>query len=145
MKYTTELTINLPRKRVIELFDNSENLKKWQMGLVRFEPMEGSPGKAGAKTRLVYQMGKREVVMEEEIIENALPDSIHFVFRSDGVENDNKSYFSSATKETTLWRQENEFNMKGFWGFIATIAPGMFKKQTLRDMNRFKDFAEGEK
>ena len=144
MEYTTEVTINLPLKRVVELFDSSENLKKWQPGLLNIEPVSGEPGKPGAKTRLVYQMGKREVSMEEEMLEYNLPDSIHFVFRSTSVVNTNKNYFSSTAEGHTLWRQENEFNMKGFLGLMGFFAPGMFRKQTLSDMNRFKEFAEGQ-
>ena len=33
MKYTTEVTIELPREQVIPLFDSTENLYKWQEGL----------------------------------------------------------------------------------------------------------------
>jgi len=29
MRYQTEITINLPRARVIELYDNPDNLPKW--------------------------------------------------------------------------------------------------------------------
>ena len=55
MKYTTEVEINLPRAKVIELFDNPENLNKWQTGLVSFEHTEGEPGKEGAKSQLKYR------------------------------------------------------------------------------------------
>jgi hypothetical protein len=37
MKYTSEVTIGLPRERVIELFDSSENLSRWQPDLRRAE------------------------------------------------------------------------------------------------------------
>lgn len=145
MEYKTELTINLPLARVIELFDDSENLKKWQVGLMNVEHLEGTPGQAGAKTRLVYEMGKKEVIMEEEIIENNLPESIHFVFRSGTTTvNQNKNFFSETAEGHTLWRQENEFQMKGFWALMTFIAPGMFKKQTHGDMVRFKTFAEAQ-
>ena len=30
MKYTTEIIIDLPRSKVIELFDSTENMYKWQ-------------------------------------------------------------------------------------------------------------------
>jgi hypothetical protein len=33
MNYTCEVVIDLPRDRVIELFDNPQNLTKWQPGL----------------------------------------------------------------------------------------------------------------
>ena len=46
MKYTAEIRIALPRNKVIELFDNSANLYKWQPGLKRVTQLEGKPGGA---------------------------------------------------------------------------------------------------
>ena len=31
--YSAEIVINLPRSRVIELFDDADNMFKWQPGL----------------------------------------------------------------------------------------------------------------
>ena len=36
MKFIVEITINLPRDRVITLFDSTENLYKWQPDLISF-------------------------------------------------------------------------------------------------------------
>ena len=44
MEYQTESMINLPRLRVIELFDNPDNLLKWQPGLKSFKLVEGEAG-----------------------------------------------------------------------------------------------------
>ena len=44
MKYTCEITIDLPRERVVEIFDDSEKLPKWMPGLKRFEHLSGDPG-----------------------------------------------------------------------------------------------------
>jgi len=144
MKYQTEVIIGLPRERVVELFDSIENLKKWQPDLLRLDHLEGSPGKAGAKSNLVYETKKGERVMEEEIIENNLPESMHFIYRLGSVENRNMNFFSSTADGNTLWRQDNEFNMKGFMACLGFFAPGMFRKETLRSMKAFKDFAEGQ-
>ncbi|MFT5053779.1 MAG: hypothetical protein ACI97X_000799 [Oceanospirillaceae bacterium] len=59
MQFSCSVEIALPLARVIELFDNSDNLMKWQDGLVSFEHLEGEPGKPGAKSKLVFQNGKR--------------------------------------------------------------------------------------
>ena len=59
--------INLPREKVIELFDNPDNMKHWQLGLVSFENISGTPGEVGTKSRLKYKMGKRDVEMVETI------------------------------------------------------------------------------
>ncbi|MCY1660222.1 SRPBCC family protein [Chryseobacterium sp. SL1] len=44
MKYTSEIEINSPVDRVIELFDNPNNMDKWMKGLQSFEPISGKPG-----------------------------------------------------------------------------------------------------
>ena len=44
MHYSVDIEIDLPRDRVIELFDSTENLYKWQRGLQSFEHIEGEPG-----------------------------------------------------------------------------------------------------
>lgn len=37
---------------------------------------------------------------------------------------------------------DNEFKRTGFMKLLTTFMPGSFKKQTLADMKRFKEFAE---
>jgi hypothetical protein len=43
-EYTVEIEIALPRHRVIELFDNPNNLVRWQTGLQSVEHISGEPG-----------------------------------------------------------------------------------------------------
>ena len=52
MKYQNEIEIDLPVNKVVELFDNPENLKRWMPGLQSFEHISGTPGQPGAKSRL---------------------------------------------------------------------------------------------
>ena len=70
MKYTCEILINLPRARVLELFDSSENLKKWQPGLLSLTHLDGKPGEEGARSELVYEGRKGDLVMIETILNN---------------------------------------------------------------------------
>ena len=145
MKYTTEIEINLPRKRVIELFDNPDNITKWQSGLISFEHVEGEAGQEGAKSNLKYKMGKREIEMVETITKRNLPDEFFGTYETKGVWNEVKNYFTSESENTTKWRLDTEFKGTGFMKIMMYFAPGMFKKQTLKTMNDFKNFAENEK
>ena len=52
MKYRTTITIDLPRERMIQLFDNPATMKELQPSLISFEPISGTPGQLGAKSRL---------------------------------------------------------------------------------------------
>ena len=87
MKYSLELVINLPRDRLVELFDNQENVKKWQPDLVTFEHKSGEAGKVGAESRLVYRMGKGEQEMIETIVARNLPEEFSATYEADGVWN----------------------------------------------------------
>ena len=145
MRYTCSVTIDLPREKVIELFDSTENLYKWQDGLKSVEHLEGEPGQPGAKSRLTYDMRGREVQMTEAVINRDLPDELSFVYESRNVWNSCVNTFVDMAPGITEWKMESEFRCGGMMKLMTLLAPGAFKKQTLKDMNRFKSFAEGAK
>ncbi len=61
---TVSIEIDLPRYRVIALFDSPENLFKWQTGLQSFERLSGEPGHPGGKSKLVFLLPIREPAEE---------------------------------------------------------------------------------
>lgn len=144
MKYTTEIELNLPLNRVIELFDNPQNMPKWQPGLISFEHIEGNPGREGAQSKLKYKMGKREIEMIETIIIRNLPHEFSGTYKAPGVFNLVKNYFSEAGPDKTRWIVKNEFAFQGIMGLWGLLMPGMFKKQSFKYMQQFKEFAEKE-
>jgi uncharacterized protein YndB with AHSA1/START domain len=141
MKYTTEITINLPRERVVSLMDDPANLKKWQPTLQTFEHIEGEPGTVGAKTKLVYNEKGRKMEMVETITSHNLPDELAMKFEASGVHNVSESHFYDAG-DKTKWIMENEFQFSGFMVLIGLFMRGAFPKETRASMQRFKDFAE---
>jgi len=142
MKFTVEIKINLARNKIIELFDSTENLKKWQPGLLSFEHQSGTPGEVGAKSRLQYKMGKREIEMVETITVKNLPDEFSGIYEAKGVRNEVKNYFYKVDKNTNKWVSENEFRCSGFIKIIAFFMPGSFKKETMKYLEYFKEFTE---
>ena len=143
MRYKEEITLNLPRERVIELFDSFENLKKWQEGLVEVEHLSGEPGKPGAQTRLLYDMGKRKLEMIETITTRNMPDEFSGTYDAKGVHNIVRNTFYPKG-ETTRWLLDCEFQFRGFMRIMAFfMGQGRFRKQTRKGMESFKHFAEG--
>ena len=143
MKYTTEIIIDLPREEVIRTLDNPENMKHWQKGLVGYKLIQGTPGKEGAKMELEYQMGKRNVTMVETIMKNQFPDEFHAHYDAKGVHNEQRNYFYELDGNKTKWVSDSMFKFAGFgMKLIAFLMPGAFKKQSLKYLNDFKDFAE---
>jgi len=143
VEYTCEIEIDLPQARVIELFDDADNLKEWQEGLVSFTHRSGEAGQPGAVSDLVFQMGKRKIEMVETIERRNLPEEFTAIFTAKGVWNRNANFFE-ARGDKTIWLQKNEFRCTGIMMRLMTVLmPGMFKKQSLKYMVAFKAFAEG--
>jgi hypothetical protein len=144
MKYTNEVEINKPIQKVIELFDNPANMPKWQPGFISMEPISGTPGQNGAKSRLKYKMGKRDVEMIETITQRNLPAEFHGTYEVKGVYTIQKNYFTSPGENKTKWISESEFKFSGMMKLIAWLMPGAFKKQSQKYLDLFKAFAEKE-
>ncbi len=145
MKYTTAIDINLPRSRVIELFDSFENMYKWMPDLISHEHMSGESGHPGAKTKLLYKMGNREIEMIETITKRNLPDEFDSTYEAKGVFNVVTNRFEEITPDKTRWISDNEFKFSGFMAIMGWLMPGSFKKQSFKYLQLFKEFAEGEK
>lgn len=142
MKYTTETNINKPIDIVVELFDNPDNMSKWMDGLQSFEHLSGTPGQPGAKSKLKFKMGKREIEMIETITVRDLPDEFSGTYEAEGVYNIVKNKFAKISEDKTKYITENEFQFKGFMKIIGFLMPNAFKKQSMKYLNDFKKFAE---
>jgi carbon monoxide dehydrogenase subunit G len=142
MKYNMEIEIDLPVNKVIELFDNPENLKHWQPGLQSFEHISGTPGQPGAKSRLKYKMGKREVELIETITIRNLPEEFSGTYEAKGVLNIIKNKFVSLPGGKTRYITEQEFNFEGIMKLVGFVMPGAFRKESFKYLKQFKEFAE---
>ena len=143
MHYSVTVEINLPRERVIELFDNPDNMPNWQPSLLSFTHLTGEAGQAGATSELKYQMGKREITMIETITERNLPDVFSGTYETKGVWNQVSNHFVELNGKT-MWTMNTVFKCTGMLRIMAWLMPGMFKKQTTADMLSFKAFAESQ-
>jgi hypothetical protein len=141
MKYTTEVTIERPRDQVIPLFDSTENLYKWQEGLQQMELLEGEAGQEGAVSKLVYETRRGRLEMTETITRRKLPDEFSGVYRARGVHNEVQNFFTEKDG-TTRWTMVNVFKFKGLMALLAPFMQGVFRSNTLLNMERFKNFAE---
>lgn len=143
MKYTTEVTINVPRDKVVALFDNPDNMEKWQEGFVSMTHVSGEHGQAGMVSNLKYNTRGREMELTETIESRDLPDEFIAIYEAKGVWNRHENYFYDQGDQTR-YVTTSEFKCTGFIRIMAFFMPGMFKKETLKQMNAFKAFAESQ-
>lgn len=143
MNYTLDIVIDKPRYEVVKLFDNPDNMKYWQKGLLSFEHLTGEPGKPGAESLIRYKMGKRDIEMIETISYNNFPDEFHSSYLANGVLNIQKNYFKEEDGKTR-WVSESEFKFKGFMKLMSLfMGKKAFSRQSYEFMEDFKSFAEG--
>ena len=142
MKYTSEVTIDIPRARVIDLFDSTENMYKWQVGLKSFKLVSGDPGQEGAISEMVYEGRKGDLAMTEIITKRNLPDEFHGIYKARGVNNEMYNYFQESAPGSTIWRTVSVFRFRGLMALMAPFMKAAFKNSTLMNMERFKAFAE---
>jgi hypothetical protein len=141
--YTAEIEIELPRDRVIELFDNSDNVFKWQNGLQSFDHVEGEPGQPGAVSKLVYDDGKHRIELTETVTKRNLPDEFDGTYEWSSGMNTLNNRFIEIGPNRTKWESTCEYEFRGFMlKLMGIFAPGMFRKQNLKFMENFKRFAE---
>lgn len=142
MKYSNEIILEVPLDKVIVLFDSEENMFKWQPELISFEHQSGEKGEVGAKSRLLYKMGKREVEMIETITVKNLPKEFSATYEAKGVWNEMKNYFEAIDEQSTRWISESHFKFSGFMKVMAFFMGNSFKKQSQQYLDNFKEFAE---
>jgi len=148
MKFTCSVEINLPVDEVVELFDSTENLIEWQDGFVKFEPISGAPREEGSKAKMIYMMGKSGQEMEiiETINVKNLPEEMTGLYEHKHMVNTMTTRFKEISTNKTLYEAEIEYTK--LIGFVpklmAFLMPGLFKKQTQKWLNQFKEFAERE-
>ena len=143
MKYASETEINLPVEKVLELFDSVENLKHWQPGFLSFEHISGTPGEVGAKSKLKYKSGGRVIEMVETITKKNLPHEFNGTYEAKGVYNTIENKFTRISSAKTKWSFSCEFIFNSLlMKLFAFLFSGMFKKQSVKTLHNFKNFAE---
>ncbi|WP_298903542.1 SRPBCC family protein [uncultured Psychroserpens sp.] len=143
MKYITEIKVKVPLDEFIKKMDNVENMKHWQRGLVSAEHISGNPGELGAKIKLRYKFGRRNMELIETITKRNFPNEFHANYTSKSVHNVQRNYFEKTSDGFTKWTSKSEFlPLNLVMRIMLFLMPSSFKKQTLKYMQDFKNFAE---
>lgn len=147
MKFIFTAEINQPINKVVELFLNQDNLKQWQKELLSYENIGGITGDVGAKTKLIY----KSVTIIETIISKNLPSEVigyyeHMAGERTVMTHNTSHRFRQLSKTQTLF--ELEMQEVKFLGFLPKIMSklmgGMFEKYHQKQVDQFKEFAEGQ-
>ena len=144
MQFSCTVDIDQPIEKVIELFDNPDNMKEWQDGFVSFKHLSGSPGEVGSTSVITYENRGKPFELIETIMVRNLPHEFSGMYEHKSMTNTMQNIFTTLENGNTRWTANIEYTkMKGLMlKILTTFMPSMFKKQVQKWMNQFKDFAE---
>ena len=143
MKYSLETTIDKPRAEVWKIFDDPNNMEKWQPSLVKIERLAGIAGQPGSVAKLSYKTGEREFSLIEKVTHRQEPERLDGIYENEFADNSIKNTFLEKGLNETLWKVEVEFKFKTIlMRLISPFVKKRFVANTQRDMERFKALVE---
>jgi carbon monoxide dehydrogenase subunit G len=146
MNYTYEIEINAPLEKVVKLAGDPANRMSWMDGIESYEPVSGTPGEVGSKSKMVFKTGNMKMTMVGTVVANNLPQSFTESIDASNLTSTAISKFVAAGVDKTKYISEQNFVFKGLLNkIVGFLLQGEFKKQTLRHMEGFKRFAEQQK
>jgi uncharacterized protein YndB with AHSA1/START domain len=144
MKHKTEVLIDADRATVWRLFDDSDNMSKWQPTLKSFTHKSGTPGQPDSISDLVYDENGREVAMTETITARRDQEFLGGTYESKWGNVIVFNHFEETTDGKTLWKSNVNYVFKGFMKILAIFMRKSICGRTDTDMNRFKLMVETE-
>ena len=142
MKYTISNTIDKPLAVVASKFMEPDGALQWMEGLQKIERLSDKPYEVGAKSRFHSMHKNRKFVIEETILEQNMPHQIKFGFTSSMGYNEVEMVFEKINDESTKQINKTYFQFRGIMKLFGPLMKGMFKKQSMKYLNAFKEFAE---
>lgn len=144
MKFDCLVNIRAPRSKVVTYFKNSDLLDKWQDGFLQKKLIQGTSWEKGAVSNMTYDFRGKPMIIKETILENNLPDNFKGLYEHKNMVNTMESSFQEIDGENTLYQTHIHYTeFKGIMvKLMATLFPGMFKKQVQKWLDQFKSYVE---
>jgi len=144
MNYKCFVDIDSPIDTVVNLWSDESHFDKWQDGFISIEHLSGEPNTAGAKSKILLREGKKSMVLIETLISNDLPKEKKALYEHIHMTNTQLTSFEPISNIKT--RYISEVTYIKFNGLLpklmSKLFPSMFKKQSQKWMNQFKEFVE---
>jgi hypothetical protein len=144
MKFRGHKDINKPREEVVKYFADPQYLGEYQTGFIKKVLISGEMGQTDAVSEMHYTHNGRDMLLEETITSNCLPDTFDASYHHVHMDNTMKCTFEEIDSNLTRYRYEFEYTRINWFmpKLIAILFPSMYKKQAEKWMQNFKEFVE---
>ena len=143
MLIESKVVINKPIKVVWEFLNDPDNLKLWIGGFQKVEPISGTPGTVGAKSKHYFKEKGKSVVLDEEITEVIPEKKFANTLSSSMMINTVTSLLHDMGNDQTEYILSSDVKFISFlWKQIGPLMKGEFKKRQESDLQRLKQSIE---
>ncbi len=144
MKYTCSIEVRGNIDQVAQLWANEDHFAVWQDGFQSIERIKGEPETRGCRSRILFMQGGKPMELIETVLESDLPRVKSALYEHSHMSNTQTTRFESLPNGNTRFTSEVEYLQFHNWipKLMAWLMPGLFKKQSLKWMRQFKQFAE---
>ncbi len=142
MKHKTEVVIGADRATVWRLFDDADNLAKWQPTLKSIVHRSGTPGQPDAVAELTYDEGGRDVVITETITARREPDFLAGIYDSRWGGAIVVNHFEDDSDGGTRWTAYHNQSFRGLMKILSLFSHRAIVSRIDDDAERFKLFVE---
>lgn len=144
MKMKHQQIIDASPDFVWAMFDNPDNLSRWQPTLKSFTHKSGEPGQPGAVSELVYDENGKKVVMTETVTERRKPHFMAGTYDNARANSLIVNHFEAIDDETTRFVCYSNMHFKGIMKIMSLFVANSIRKRVEADLNRFKLLVESE-
>lgn len=142
MKYSLSNTISSTPQHVAVKISDPEGVKEWTENLQEIRAVSGEYCDVGSKRDLHYLFRGKEMIIQETILENKLPEQIKFSYDSQMGRNIVELRFEQLSENEVKQTSSTTMELKGAMKLFGFLFKSMFKKQSRKYMEGFKKFAE---
>ena len=140
MKFRCDIIIDSSLHHVVNIFKNPVHLVHYQDDFISKTLISGDEGVIGAISNMVY----KKLELKETVLINNLPEEFKALYEHKHMTNTMRVMFKAVSEEKTQYISEIEYTK--FNGLLiklmATLFPGIFKKQVYKWMTQFKVYTE---
>ena len=142
MKMKVEAEIRASRNFVWAVFENPDNLTRWQPTLESFTPQTGEVGQPGATSELVYNENGKKITMIETVTERQKPQFMAGIYDSARATSLIVIHLEEIDDNTTRFVSYTNMKFKGMMKIMSVFVAKSIRDRAEADLNRFKLLVE---
>ena len=140
--FEEEIVINSNIDSITMILNNPSKIDNYMPGVQEYILKKGDLGKKGAVAEIKINSEGNDIVLEETIIHNNLPNEIKISYEADGVYNVVKYKLQVLTNNKVRLNYIQEFKFNGYMKFVGFFMESALRNQSRVYLDNFKNFIE---